>query len=201
MAYDIVCVQADDPPTPGERSRGVLENVFLSKLPTSPKVFAFFFPGSLDTDDLQERLRALGEKTSDNLCVHMGEALLSDPDYQRAAERFRLRTFPAVVVTAVNPLAATPEDGNAYVRLDSKALFANPQQLARTVEELFNLFLTHKISQAIRVGWTQEGKAALVASVERVWSVVQPVITWLSKKDFTLEFGPFKIAVEESRGH
>jgi hypothetical protein len=199
MAYDVVFVEKEEPPAPGEKLKEVGESVFLSKLPTNPKVFALFFPGSSDTDDLQKLLRALGEKAGDNLYVNMGA--LSDPDYQRAAKRFGLRPLPAIVVTAIGPLAATPEGENAYVRLDGRSLFAKPEELTSTVEELFNLFLAHKISQAVLVGWTQQGKAALVDAGERIWSVIQPVITWLSKKDLALEFATVKIEVKESGGH
>ena len=196
MAYDILFVEKEDQPAAGAEPRGV-GDVFLSKLPTSPKVFALFFDGSLDTEDVRERLRTLGEKTGDNFYVNVGT--LSDPDYQAAARRFNLGPLPAIVVTAISPLAATPEGENAYVRLDSRPLFAKPEQLASTVEELFNLFLAQKISQAVRVGWTQQGKAGLIAAAERVWSVIEPVITWLSKKDLTFEVAPVKIEVRESR--
>jgi hypothetical protein len=77
-------------------------------------------------------------------------------------------------------------------------LFAKPEELARTVEELFNFFLGGKIARAVVTGWTAEGKAALLAAARRVWSVVQPVITWVSERDFTLEYADVKIEVKES---
>ncbi len=109
MAYDIIFVEKQDAPVRNVLKRGVGENVFLSSLPTNPKVFAFFFPGSLDTGDLEKRLRSLGERTGDNLFVNM--ASLADPDYDRAQKRFRIGALPTVVVTAISPLAVTPDSG------------------------------------------------------------------------------------------
>ena len=69
-----------------------------------------------------------------------------------AEKRFGIVRWPVIVVTAVSPLAATPEGDNAFVRLDSRSLFGKPEELLRTVEELFNLFLGGKIAQAVRNG-------------------------------------------------
>ena len=47
MAYDIVFVEK---PEPG-RARGA-DSVFLSDLPTNPKVCAFFYRGAADTSEV-----------------------------------------------------------------------------------------------------------------------------------------------------
>jgi hypothetical protein len=193
MSYDIVFV---DNPGPG---RGVGESVFLSNLPTNPKVFVFFYRGAADVSEVEKGLRALGQKTGDNLFVNI--ASQADPDYDKAEKCFGIRRWPVIVVTAISPLAGTPEGDNAFVRLDSRLLFAKPEELVRTVEELFNLFLGGKIAQAVRVGWTSPGKSALLAAAERVWSVVKPVITWLAQRDFAFEYAGAKIEVKEAGGH
>jgi hypothetical protein len=79
-------------------------------------------------------LRALGQKTGDNLFVNIGT--LADPDYEHAVERYNIKQLPVVVVTAVAPLAATPQGDTTFVRLDGEALFAKPEELVKTVEEL-----------------------------------------------------------------
>jgi hypothetical protein len=192
MAYNIVFVEKTAP------GRAVGDSVFLSNLPTNPKVFAFFYRGSGDTSEVEKALRALGQRTGDNLFVNIGSQ--ADSDYDKAEKCFGIRGWPVIVVTAISPLAATPEGDNAFVRLDNKSLFAKPEELVRTVEELFNLFLGGNIGQAIVTKWTQEGKAALLAAAERVWSVVQPVIIWLGKRDFAFEYAGAKIEVKEAGG-
>jgi hypothetical protein len=203
MTYDIVFVQKglspvaeDGPKVKAVREKAVGESVFLANLPTSPKVFALFYPGDVDTVETEKRLRALGQKTGDNLFVNF--STLADPDYELARERFGIRPLPAIVVTAVSALAATPDGDTPFVRLDGKSLFAKPNELVHTVEELFNLFLGGRIRQAIVVGWAHQGKAAVASAVERVWAVIQPVIAWAAHKDIKLEFATAKIEVKES---
>jgi hypothetical protein len=199
MTWDIVFIEKPKPQVLGEPSRALGEDVMLDDLPTDAKVFVFFFPGDMSTgtDDLQDRLRALGRRTGSNLFVDIGS--LADKDYPAAAERFGLVALPAIVVTATSPLAASPEGDTAFVRLDAQSLFAKPELLTRTVEQLFNLFLTNKVSQAVRLGTWHTGRAALAAVAERVWrSVVQPVVTWLAEREFTLNFFEGTLEVKPS---
>jgi hypothetical protein len=195
MAYDIVFIEN---PEPG-RGLAVGDSVFLSDLPMNPKVFAFFYRGSADTSEVERGLRALGEKTGDNLFVNI--ASQADPDYAQAEKRFGIIRWPVIIVTAVSPLAATPEGDNAFVRLGSRVLFAKPENLVRTVEELFNLFLSGQIRRAVTTGWREKGKAALLAAAERIWSVVQPVVSWIGRHDLALEFAGVKIEVKERGRH
>jgi hypothetical protein len=197
MTYQIVFVEKPNQGRGPDRAVG--DSVFLSNLPTNPKVFTFFYQGSTGAKEVEEGLRALGRKTGDNLFVNI--ASQADPDYDKAEKRFGLRRWPVVVVTAISPLAATPEGDNAFVRLDSKALFAKPEELVRTVEQLFNLFLGGEIGRAVTTGWTQQGKAGLLAAADRIWSVVQPVIDWISKRDLAFEFAGAKIEVKEGGRH
>jgi hypothetical protein len=194
MAYDIVFV---DKPVPG-RDVGD-ESIFLADLPSVPKVFAFFYRGSADVSEVEKRLRELGQKTGANLFVHIPSE--ADPDYDTAEKRFGITKWPVVVVTAISPLAATPEGDNVFVRLDNKSLFANPEELVRTVEELFNLFLGEQIGRAIRTGWLRSGQAAIREAAGRVWSVIKPVITWIAERDISVEFLGVKIEVKEAGGH
>jgi hypothetical protein len=201
VTYNIILVEKDRSPFAVGRAkeRAVGESVFLANLPTRPKVFAFFYPGNTDTEEVEKRLRALGHRTGDNLFINFGT--LDDDDYKQAVEHFGIGALPVIVVTAVGPLAATPEGETTFVRLDGKSLFAKPDELVQTLEKLFNLFLGGKILQAIMIGWTQQGKAAVAAAGERVWAIIQPAITWAAKKDIKLEFATAKIEVKESGEH
>jgi hypothetical protein len=204
MTYNIVFVDSESLATSdGQRSvreKAVGDNIFLANLPTSPKVFAFFYPGSDDTSKVEERLRTLGQKTGDNLFINFGT--LTDPDYDQAVECFGIGPLPVIVVTAVAPLAATPTGKTVFVRLDGKSLIERPDVLVRTVEELFNLFLAGKLLQAVMVGSAQQGKAAVAAAAGRVSALIQPVTEWAKDiQGFTLEIAGFKIDVRKSGGN
>ena len=99
MPYDIVFVEPEDPSLAAGKDRGA-GSVFLSNLPASAKVFAFFYPSSVAMNDLVERLRSLGRGTGDNLFVNIGS--LRDPDYPIVG------ALPVIIITAISPLAATP---------------------------------------------------------------------------------------------
>src|SRR6516164_7360078 len=197
MTYDIIFVENEraSAAAGGGAERAVGESIFLANLPANPKVFAFFYPGDADTEEVENRLRALGERTGANLFVNLGT--LVDPDYKRAVERFCIRPLPVLVVTAISPLAATPDGKTAFVRLDGKALFAKPEALVRTVEQLFNLFLGERISQAVVVGWAEQGKAAVASAAERVWQLIQPVFAWAAEKDITVGLATGTIELKE----
>jgi hypothetical protein len=160
------------------------------------KFSCFFYPGDLDSHEIKERLRAFGNATGDNLFVNIGS--LADRDYKSAVKRFGIQQLPVIIVTAVAPLAASPQGATAYVRLDAKALFSRPEELTKTVAELFNLFLGEKIIQAMVTGWSRESIATVAAATDRVWAVIHPVITWVAHKDIKLEFATAKIEVKES---
>jgi hypothetical protein len=196
MTYEIVFEEKP----PGERAvidrRRGEGRVFLSNPPTNPKVFVFFYRGSAYTSEVEQKLSALGKRTGDNLYVNIGSQ--ADPHYKTARNRFGIRQWPVIVVTAISPLAASPEGDTAFVRLDNKSLFEKPEELVRTVEKLFNLFLGEEIKRAVWTGWTEEGKAALLAAAERIWSVIQPLVDWVAERDVTVQFAGMKI---EMRRH
>jgi hypothetical protein len=202
MTYDIVFIEKKDAEAAGGAGKAVGaekalgDKIFLASLPTSPKVFAFFYPGDADTDEAEKRLRTLGQRTGDNLFINFGT--LADPDYKRAVERFGIKPLPVLVVTAISPLAATPDGKSTFVRLDGAALFAQPEALARTVEQLFNLFLAGDVSKAVSVGRWEQGKAAVGSAVERVWELIQPVFAWAATKDIKVGLVDGTLEIKES---
>jgi hypothetical protein len=196
VPFDIVFVDDEEPEAATVKHRSVGESVFLYDLPKAPKVFVFFYQGSDDTQDVEDRLRALGRRTGDNLFVNLGS--LADPAYEDAVERFGIRQLPVVIVTAVAAFAATPDGKTTFVRLDSSALFSKPAELVRTVEELFNLFLAGNVAQAVRSGWIAQGQATAVGVAARIWAIVQPVIAWISRRDLVIDVTSGKIEVKAS---
>ena len=198
MPYDIIFDDIDEPNRtgPAHKERAVGENVFLANLPQSPKVFALFYRGGAETDEVEGKLRTLGQRTGDNLYVNIGT--LVDPDYSIAVQRFKIKRLPAIVVTAIAPLAGAPTGESAYVRLDGAALFGKPDELVRGVEQLCNLFLCGRIAEAVLAGWVLPGKAAAAAALGKVWDIVRPVIAWVAQEDISLEFASIKISAKPS---
>src|SRR4051794_21646768 len=108
MAYKIVLVDEEDSSSSDSASeRAVGERVLLANLPSKAEVFAFYYPGSSDTSDVESRLRSPGERSGYTLYVNMGS--LVDRNYRRVAECFGIGRLPVIIVTAVSPLAA-PSD-------------------------------------------------------------------------------------------
>lgn len=103
-------------------------------------------------------------------------------------------------MTAISPLAATPGGETTFARLDRKTLFARPETLVRTVEELFNLFIAGRIKEAIDVARARQRETAVVSMAKRAWAVIEPVITWIGERDIKLGFLGAKIEVRRSRG-
>jgi len=196
MAYEIVFTEEDEDALAPDQSvkRGAGEHVFLSNLPKRAKVFVFYYQGSFDAEQVEDGLRELGQRSGDNLFVNIGS--LVDPDYRRAVQRFEIGPLPAIVVTAISPLAATPNGKTAYVRLDSRALFADPARLVQTVEELFNLFLAGRVAAAITVAATRVSTSYFKSVVEQMWAVLQPAINWVASRDLTIALLGAKIEVK-----
>jgi len=194
LAYNIVFIDQEASADTLGNDRNVGENVFLSDVPKDSKVFLFFYPGGLDTDDVERGLRDLGNRTGDNLFVNFGS--LADPDYRSSVERFGIKLLPVIVMTAIAPLAETPTGETTFFRLDSVSLFERPADLLRTVEKLFNLFLDGKVTEAARSGQIAQGQAAAASLAGRIWRIIQPVITWLSRLEITIEAATGKIEVK-----
>jgi hypothetical protein len=178
----------------GASQRAVGEQVFLSNLPNDAKIFVFYYPGSSDAEAVEQGLRQLGQRTGDNLFVNISS--LVDPDYQRAVEAFGIRPLPVIVVTAIGPLAATPGGSTAFVRLDSKALFADPKQLIETVEDLFNLFLGGHVAKAIAIGVARQGTSRAAAIVKQIAAALLPAIRWVAGRNLSIELFGAKIEVK-----
>ena len=64
MAYDIILIES-------VTGRTVGDDIFLSNLPTKPKILVLFYAGSDDTNEVEKGLRRLGPKDRrQSLCEH-----------------------------------------------------------------------------------------------------------------------------------
>jgi hypothetical protein len=132
--------------------------VFLTDLPVGVKVFALYYAGVMENEELEKQLRKLGDNTGRNLFINMGR--LSDPNFDFIETRFKITKFPVIIMTANDDLASP--DGEyltTYARLDSKLLLSAPDRAMECVEKLFLLFLQKKVADAISSAkWTQRAE-------------------------------------------
>lgn len=144
MSYQLVLTEFSD-----EITRDVGENIFFNDLPSEYQVYVFYYPGTRLNKDLASKLRDLGTITGRNLLVNI--ARLDDPNYKKIVNMFKIRTFPTIIITAIDKLASPPSEySTAYVKIDNKRLLNSPELTFECVQKMFNLFIDGKISEAIR---------------------------------------------------
>lgn len=145
MSYQLILNELKN-----EKTKDVGENIFYGNLLHDYKVFMFYYPSGLLNEELESKLRDLGNKSGKNLFVNIGS--LNDPDFNKIVSKFKITKFPVIVVTAVDALASLPDKFlTAYVRIDSKALLNSPDKAIECLERLFIIFLKREISEAINV--------------------------------------------------
>ncbi len=131
-----------------QKTKDVGENVFFSNLSHDYKVFMFYYPGGLLNEELESKLRDLGNMSGKNLFVNIGR--INDPDFNKIKSKFKITKFPVIVVTAVDTLASLPDEFlTAYVRIDSKTLLNSPDKAIECLERLFIMFLNKEVSKAM----------------------------------------------------
>ena len=155
-----------EPPT--ENAKSVGENIFFENLPFDYKVYALYYPAAMPDEALEAKLRALGAITGGNLLVNIGR--LDDPQLDKIASLFQVKSYSVIIVTAVDALASAGAHYlSAYARLDSKHFLDSPDRVVDCVQRLFNLFIQGKVSDAIaKAKWSQ--RQELVAWVANVFT-------------------------------
>jgi len=143
---------------PDDSTKDVGENTFLRDLSPEYKVFAFYYPSAMRSEDLETALRGLGELTGKNVFVNIGK--LNDPDFDKIAGAFELTRFPVVVLTATADLAGTSvAHVNAYIRLDNDHLLSDPARTTALLQEASTLFLRGDVADAMsKAKWTQRSE-------------------------------------------
>ncbi len=154
MTYQLVLDEAGQSGT-----KAVGDNVFLANLPVEFPVYAFYYPAEMPDSELEGLLRKLGGRAGNNLFVNIGR--LDDPQLDKIARKFEIKSFPSVVVTAIADLAA-PQSASvtAYVRLDGRVL-SDPHRAITHIENLYLLFLRGSVAEAIKTArWTSKVELA-----------------------------------------
>lgn len=194
MTYKLVFAER---PAEGGKDSG--EHVFLDDLATDYKVYAFYYPEAMPDEPLEDMLRKLGDITGKNLFVNLGQ--LSDPKHDEIVERFAIRQYPVIIVTAIDALAAPAgEPMSAYVRLDSKHLLASPERTAECVQGVFNLFIQGKVSEAIaQAQWDQ--RVAVIARLGRVFAgALTGLRDFIAARDISVSVLDGKFELKRSGG-
>jgi hypothetical protein len=192
MAYKLVFAERA-----AEGRKDLGENVYLDSLPVDYKVYAFYYAGTLSNELLENKLRKLGDITGKNLFVNFGK--LSDPRHDEIVERFGVKKYPVIVVTAIDPLASPAgEYLTAYARLDGKHLLDSPERTIECVQALFNLFLQGKVSQAIsQAKWKQ--RKALVADLGQFFAgALKGIRDYIVETDITVSVVEGKFELKHS---
>ncbi len=126
-----------------EKTKDIGENVFFSNLPSDYEVYLLYYPGPNSNKELMDKLRDLGNITGKNLFVNI--AKLNDPNYKKIVNTFEIKTFPTVILTAVDKFASLPIDhSTAYVKIDNKKLLGSPDLTAECIYKIYNLFIRGK---------------------------------------------------------
>jgi hypothetical protein len=141
-SYELTLTEAD-----AELTKAYGDNIFVANLSADYPVYIFYYPSEMPSQQLEQGLRSLGARTGNNLFVNVGG--LSDPNFNKITRAFDIKSFPAVVITAVASLAALEsENGSAYIRLDKKTLSAD--NAIDVIEQMYLFFLRGQISEAIK---------------------------------------------------
>jgi len=194
MPYDLLLVE---PPTPN-RDRG-FGNVFLNDLPAGYKVYLFYYGGAMPDDELESRLRKLGEIANNNLYVNTGT--LGDPQHGAIASRFEIKHYPVILLTAIDALASPADEYfTAYVRLDSKYLLQSPDRTIQCVQEVFTLFLEGKVTEAMALAKGQQ-RTELLRHVGGFFAgALKSLGGFIADRDLSIGFANFKLELKKSKG-
>ncbi len=183
MSYQVVLSERLE-----ERIREVGENVLLDNLTSDSEVYLLYYPGGMPDKELENRLRSLGESTGKNLFVNIGR--LNDPNFKKIVNKFDIRDFPVIIVTANSKLASHPiEFETAYVKLDNRRLLNNPDLTIDCIEKLFLLFIQEDISKALKQPGIYNRKAVIV----RLNGIVSGVLKGI---EFSVELLGGKLGVK-----
>ncbi len=195
MSYRLVLREKTEAHT-----KDIGENVFFNNLDSDYRVFLFYYAGVLPNEELEDKLRDLGEITGKNLFVNIGK--LNDPNFGLMVSRFGITQYPVIIMTAVDELASIKEGDfpSAFVRIDSKNLIDSAELTVKSVERIFSLFLTGQIAQAIEKS-RQDNRNALITRIRGlVADALKQVAKYLSDKDISISLFEGKFEIKKSGG-
>jgi len=154
-------------------------------------VYAFVFRQSKLDNKIRDELEQMGKELGSNLFVGLWD--MSDPDYVKMNEIFKLGKLPAVVVTAESSLSTVSDTENTYLRIDDKRLLEKPEEFLDLVNEIYNLFIRGDITKAIKKTYIKEISIFLSDLLKEIKNVIGKVaLKIMENYNITFEVGPFK---------
>jgi hypothetical protein len=176
MPYQLIL---SEPIVGKDRDKG--ENVFIDNLPSDYSVYLFYYPGAMPNEELERKLRDLGEIAGNNLFVNIGR--LNDPHYGQMARMFDIRNLPVVILTAIDRLASPlTEHLTMYAKIDDKRLMDSPDLVLECSQTIHNLLIQGKIKEAMsqpkhmkRQALISRLKKTVSNALVEIWNFVKDV--------------------------
>jgi hypothetical protein len=187
MSYSLVY---DDNNEPGKL---LGRSVLIANLPKESEVVIFYYPGSTSYAALEEELENIGEnKFEKRVFVNIGK--IGDDNQSWIDALFKIEDVPLIIITAIDSLAAIRgEDGKKstlYVKLDKKVLLKNTARTIDMTLKLVNLFLSRRISEAMKYATRSERSALLLAVAEKVGGVLGRI------EEISINFAPVGLSIK-----
>jgi hypothetical protein len=174
------------------------ENVFLSNLPDNYKVYLFYYPSTIPHEDLENKLKTLGETAGNNLFVNIGR--INDPNFNKMKTNFGIVDLPVILMTGLSEIASLKTERyyeTLYVRIDSQSLLQSADLTIKSVERILNLLIGGEISQAL----SQYGHDRRFAFVKRViLNPLKKIANFLSDRDISVSLVEGKFDLKRSGG-
>lgn len=189
MAYQLILSE----PVVG-KDKDVGENVFFDNLPSDYAVYMFYYPGATPNEDMESKLRDLGNMAGKNLFVNIGR--LNDPHYGKMAKIFNIKNLPVVIVTAIDKLASSSTEFlTTYVRIDDRRLTESPDSVIPCLERIYNLFVQGKIAEAIRQAKNDKRNTILSRLKKLVSNTLKGIWEFVSDVDISVSLieGKFEL--------
>lgn len=195
MTYELVLKEAPSPDVHKDYS----ENIVFRDLPKYYKVFILYYSPRNRNLELENELKSLGFREGTNLLVNVG--FKSDPDYSIIASKFGIETRPAIIVTGIDQIASSENTfSTAYARIDKEYLFKDSKKIVDIVDTLYNMFISGKISEAIKYAQKQERNTILIRIKDTIYKAFEKLAKFLENRDIIFEVASCKIELRRSEG-
>ena len=178
-----------------EGERDFSESMLLQDISEKYKVFLLYYPAVARNFELEDKLKELGESSGKNLLVNIGS--IGDDDYNVANALFDIEKTPVIVMSAVSEFAHSSEENTtAYIKFDDERLLNNTDLTIKAVDNMFNLFLSGKIREAILETKSHEKKAKINFITNRIIEGLKGVYDVIKGFEITISLldGQFEIS-------
>jgi hypothetical protein len=196
VSYTLVLTESKN-----EVEKDVGDNIFLQDLQFDYKVYLFYYPSDMPNEDLENRLRVLGNQAGKNLLVNIGK--LNDPSYNKIVRTFKIKDLPAIIVTASADLAsviAESKESTAYVRIDNERMLSTVESTVKCVQRVFNLFISEQITDALNQ-LSHDTHSVIISRIKGiVTSALNEVGAYFSERDISISLFEGKLELKRNLG-